>query len=140
MITIQSIVSRSLHCVMKTVGGIRQLKFESINDKCECVLLCRLLSFRLCNKNIHIVAQHADTRSSTTFTIRLKLLTAVIGGTEHQQNNVHLAIYRIRIAFCGFSKSNEDKMKLLTYSFLTSKCIKGVKVGYPLKLNVSSMN
>lgn len=28
-------------------------------------------------------------------------------------------------------------MKLLTYNFLTSKCIRGVKVGYPLKLNVS---
>lgn len=27
-------------------------------------------------------------------------------------------------------------MKLLTYNFLTSKCIRGVKVGYPLKLNV----
>ena len=27
-------------------------------------------------------------------------------------------------------------MKLLTYNFLTSKCIKGVKIGYPLKLNV----
>ncbi|CAO1301017.1 unnamed protein product [Diamesa hyperborea] len=27
-------------------------------------------------------------------------------------------------------------MKLLTYNFLTSKCIKGVKVGYPLKLNI----
>lgn len=27
-------------------------------------------------------------------------------------------------------------MKLLTYNFLTSKCIKKVKVGYPLKLNV----
>lgn len=29
------------------------------------------------------------------------------------------------------------KMKILTYNFLTSKCIRGVKVGYPLKLNVS---
>lgn len=28
-------------------------------------------------------------------------------------------------------------MKLITYNFLTSKCIRGVKVGYPLKLNVS---
>lgn len=28
-------------------------------------------------------------------------------------------------------------MKLLTYNFLTSKCIRGVKVGYPLKLHVS---
>lgn len=28
-------------------------------------------------------------------------------------------------------------MKLLTYNFLTSKCIRGVKIGYPLKLNVS---
>uniref|UniRef100_A0A336N417 Multifunctional methyltransferase subunit TRM112-like protein n=2 Tax=Culicoides sonorensis TaxID=179676 RepID=A0A336N417_CULSO len=28
------------------------------------------------------------------------------------------------------------KMKLLTYNFLTSKCIRGVKVGYPLKLHV----
>lgn len=28
-------------------------------------------------------------------------------------------------------------MKLLTYNFLTSKCIRGVKVGYPLKLKVS---
>ncbi|KFB51501.1 AGAP006575-PA-like protein [Anopheles sinensis] len=28
-------------------------------------------------------------------------------------------------------------MKLLTYNFLTSKCIRGVQVGYPLKLNVS---
>lgn len=27
-------------------------------------------------------------------------------------------------------------MKLLTYNFLTSKCIRGVKVGYPLKLHV----
>ncbi|KAG5677042.1 hypothetical protein PVAND_006827 [Polypedilum vanderplanki] len=27
-------------------------------------------------------------------------------------------------------------MKLLTYNFLTSKCIKKVKVGYPLKLNI----
>ncbi|XP_052896184.1 multifunctional methyltransferase subunit TRM112-like protein [Anopheles moucheti] len=27
-------------------------------------------------------------------------------------------------------------MKLLTYNFLTSKCIRGVKVGYPLKLNI----
>ncbi|XP_070497499.1 multifunctional methyltransferase subunit TRM112-like protein [Chironomus tepperi] len=27
-------------------------------------------------------------------------------------------------------------MKLITYNFLTSKCIRGVKVGYPLKLNV----
>ena len=29
-----------------------------------------------------------------------------------------------------------EDMKLLTYNFLTSKCIRGVKVGYPLKLNV----
>lgn len=28
-------------------------------------------------------------------------------------------------------------MKLLTYNFLTSKAIRGVKVGYPLKLHVS---
>ncbi|XP_058463827.1 multifunctional methyltransferase subunit TRM112-like protein [Malaya genurostris] len=27
-------------------------------------------------------------------------------------------------------------MKLLTYNFLTSKCIRGVKVGFPLKLNI----
>uniref|UniRef100_A0A182NIT1 Multifunctional methyltransferase subunit TRM112-like protein n=1 Tax=Anopheles dirus TaxID=7168 RepID=A0A182NIT1_9DIPT len=27
-------------------------------------------------------------------------------------------------------------MKLLTYNFLTSKCIRGVKVGHPLKLNI----
>ncbi|XP_038115642.1 multifunctional methyltransferase subunit TRM112-like protein [Culex quinquefasciatus] len=27
-------------------------------------------------------------------------------------------------------------MKILTYNFLTSKCIRGVKVGYPLKLNI----
>ncbi|XP_053675373.1 multifunctional methyltransferase subunit TRM112-like protein [Anopheles nili] len=27
-------------------------------------------------------------------------------------------------------------MKLLTHNFLTSKCIRGVKVGYPLKLNI----
>lgn len=30
------------------------------------------------------------------------------------------------------------KMKLLTHNFLTSKAIKGVKVGHPLILNVSS--
>jgi multifunctional methyltransferase subunit TRM112 len=29
-------------------------------------------------------------------------------------------------------------MKLLTYNFLTSKCIKGVKTGFPLKLVVRS--
>lgn len=28
-------------------------------------------------------------------------------------------------------------MKLSTYNFLTSKAIKGVKVGFPLKLTVS---
>ncbi|KAG4077524.1 hypothetical protein HA402_002951 [Bradysia odoriphaga] len=28
-------------------------------------------------------------------------------------------------------------MKLITYTFLTSKCIRGVKVGYPLKLNIT---
>lgn len=28
-------------------------------------------------------------------------------------------------------------MKLLTYNFLTSAAIKGVKIGYPLKLHVS---
>ncbi|XP_053682909.1 multifunctional methyltransferase subunit TRM112-like protein [Sabethes cyaneus] len=27
-------------------------------------------------------------------------------------------------------------MKLLTYNFLTSKCIRGVKIGFPLKLNI----
>ncbi|XP_058836696.1 multifunctional methyltransferase subunit TRM112-like protein [Topomyia yanbarensis] len=27
-------------------------------------------------------------------------------------------------------------MKLLTYNFLTSKCIRGVKVGFPLKLKI----
>lgn len=27
-------------------------------------------------------------------------------------------------------------MKLLTYNFLTSKCIRGVQVGFPLKLNI----
>ncbi|CAD7083233.1 unnamed protein product [Hermetia illucens] len=27
-------------------------------------------------------------------------------------------------------------MKLITYNFLTSKCIRGVKVGYPLKLKI----
>lgn len=32
--------------------------------------------------------------------------------------------------------SNLLKMKLLTYNFLTSKAMKGVKVGYPLKLQV----
>lgn len=31
-----------------------------------------------------------------------------------------------------------EKMKLLTHNFLTSKAIKGVKVGHPLILNVSS--
>lgn len=31
-------------------------------------------------------------------------------------------------------------MKLLTYNFLTSKCIRGVQVGYPLLLTVSSLN
>lgn len=31
-------------------------------------------------------------------------------------------------------------MKLLTYNFLTSACIKGVKVGYPLRLNVSILS
>lgn len=31
-------------------------------------------------------------------------------------------------------------MKLLTYNFLTSKCIRGVKTGYPLLLNVSFKN
>lgn len=31
-------------------------------------------------------------------------------------------------------------MKLSTYNFLTSKSIRGVKVGYPLKLVVSSLN
>lgn len=30
------------------------------------------------------------------------------------------------------------KMKLLTHNFLTSKAIKGVKVGHPLILNVST--
>lgn len=41
---------------------------------------------------------------------------------------------------CCFSqiyKKKGSKMKLITYNFLTSKCIRGVKVGYPLKLNVS---
>lgn len=31
-------------------------------------------------------------------------------------------------------------MKLSTYNFLTSKAIKGVKVGFPLKLTVSIIN
>lgn len=30
-------------------------------------------------------------------------------------------------------------MKLFTYNFLTSKCIRGVKVGHPLKLNVGPL-
>ncbi|KAH9424886.1 tRNA methyltransferase subunit 11-2 [Dermatophagoides pteronyssinus] len=31
-------------------------------------------------------------------------------------------------------------MKLLTHNFLTSKCLKGVVTGYPLKLVVNEMN
>jgi multifunctional methyltransferase subunit TRM112 len=31
-------------------------------------------------------------------------------------------------------------MKLLTHNMLTSKCLKGVQVGYPLKIIVSKLN
>ena len=36
-----------------------------------------------------------------------------------------------------FQKSQKYTMKLLTHNFLTSKALKGVKVGHPLILNVS---
>lgn len=46
--------------------------------------------------------------------------------------------YRTRAFNTAFTlKRVSLKMKLITYNFLTSSAIKGVKIGYPLKLHVS---